>query len=342
MAKESLLVGGTDFAAAEVGDTVVYRPKSSRCGLGLGTQFTLLVLLAATGSLIQHPPSPTTLALQNTHGDGVSQFAQGQELNRTGAAPLLFGVLGSIAFSHMHRVLRRFCVRSPGVLRRARLFCDSCASTCWLLGCAAAETACGTYMRAGAGRTFADIYAASSYPMSHRAITGSDAGTKKHLELWTVVELIEHGLGGATADIAAHGTRHSGTGQMSLGSCSGPMIALADNEVEAHRDDFQQGGQVAITTTRAGWVTLAPLLVPSVLLPLLFAAVRCDAFSNDSVPIEGGSRTGPTRGMLQWCKRRGPSGLPRAVVVCVLVNAAVVSQQNLCAQVAASAMIQTH
>jgi hypothetical protein len=29
----------------------------------------------------------------------------------------------------------------------------------------------------------------------------------------------------------------------------------------------------------SGWVAFLPLLVPSVLLPLLFAAVRCDALT---------------------------------------------------------------
>lgn len=293
MAKESLLVGGADFVAVDVGDTLVYRPKSPRCGLGLGTQFTLLALIVATGSLIQHPPA---LGSSGVGIRDVDHAAVHSEPNRTGAAPLLFGILGSMAFTHMHRVLRRFCVRSPSVLRRAQLFGDSCASTCWLVGCAAAETACGAHTSAGTGRTFAEIYAASAYPMMQQSLNGSN------LELWTLVELIEHGLGGATADIA-----HPAAGGMAA-SCNGPMIALTGN-------DFNEGaggeqGQRGITA----WATLLPLLVPSVLLPLLFAAVRCDAFNG----VESGSTstTGKQRGVMQWCTRRGPSGLPRGVVVC--------------------------
>jgi hypothetical protein len=302
MAKESLLVRGTDFAAAEVGDTLVYRPKSTRCGLGLGTQFTLLALIAATGSLLQHPPSLMP---------DWSNVEHSGESSRTGAAPLLFGILGSSIFTHMHRVLRRFCVRNPGVLRRAQLFCDGCASTCWLLGCAAAETACGTYRRAGSGRTFAEIYAASAYP-SQQSLNGSNASAEGPLELWTVVELIEHGLGGVTADIAAPGEHQPVAGGMGAASCNGPMVALTNSDFEGVSNDHKEQRGSNDTT---GWAILLPLLVPSVLLPLLFAAVRCDAFSGTetgSAPAAGRHRS---TGIVQWCKRRGPSGLPRGVVV---------------------------
>ena len=258
--------------------------------------------MAATCSLMQHPPSTPDWR-------DVKHSAEHVESSRTGAAPLLFGILGSIVFSHMHRVLRRFCVRNPGVLRRAQLFCDSCASTCWLLGCAAAETACGTYTRAGAGRTFAEIYAASAYP-SHQSLNESNVRTTAHLELWTLVELIEHGLGGATADIAAPGTHQPAAGGMGTASCNGPMIALTGSDFEGVDHKGRQG----INDT-AGWATLLPLLVPSLLLPLLFAAVRCDAFhgtEGESPPPAARQRR---KGFVQWCKRRGPSGLPRGVVV---------------------------
>ena len=301
MAKESLLVGGTDFAAAEVGDTLVYRPKSPRCGLGLGTQFTLVALIAATGSLIQHPPGLGSSGIGIRDRSGEDHDAVHAESSRTGAAPLLFGILGSMIFTHMHRMLRRFCVRSPSVLRRAQLFGDGCASTCWLVGCAAAETACGTYTTAGTGRTFAEIYAASAYPTMQQPLNGSS------VELWTLVELIEHGLGGATADIYPARVHRSAAGGMAA-SCNGPMIALTSS-------DFNEGvggeqGQQGITA----WMTLLPLLVPSVLLPLLFAAVRCDAFNG--VESGGTPATSKQRGVVHWCTRRGPSGLPRGFVVC--------------------------
>lgn len=319
MAKESLLVCGAEFAAVEVGDTLIYRPKSPRCGLGLGSQFTLLALLAATSSLIRHPP----LLVESDGRNGVSarDVVRQEAFAETGAAPLLVGIVASVAFTHMHRLLRRLGVRNRSVLRRAQLFCDSCSSTCWLLGCAAAETACGTYGRPGSGRSFAEIYAASVYPATSQKPLNVSGGTEGRIELWTLVELIEHGLGGATADIsAAPGMDQPAVSAMATASCNGPMIALTGYEsVDAIGNSQQQ--KQAGSDAGLSWVTLAPLLVPSVLLPLLFAVIRCDAFNSDTSSASAASGIGPVadtykgRGIAGWCKRRGPSGLPRGIVV---------------------------
>ena len=282
LAKESLLVGGGEFSGSEQGDTLVYRAKKPRCGLGLGTQFTVLTLLVAAVSLIRHPPSV----------DG----AEGG----TGAAPLLFGVLGSILCTHMHQLLRKFCIKSSAALRRAQLFFDNCASTCWLLGCAAAETVCGgggggasdakiAGVSGEGGRTFGEIYAAS-HPAA--VVAGGQ------VEMWTLIELIEHGLSGGTAGIAP--PHESGAAM-----CAGPMIATFGSEAAGGAGDGNGGGM-------AGWLALTPLLVPSVLLPLLFAAVRCDAVTGS-----GGANGAPpgSKGLKAWCCARGPTGLPRGAIV---------------------------
>ena len=231
----------------------------------------------------------------------------------------------------------------PSLLVGVVLFWErcSCASTCWLLGCVLAETTCSTYAPTaaadGGGRTFAEIYAGSS--ISHPALkpAGSTTGAEAtaaaanlstgglhegdsagRLELWTLVELIEHGLGGATADIAgpdSFGFAHGGP--RGLASCNGPMVAALTGGDELAGAAFvghgQGAGGTTVTTAAASWVTLAPLLVPSVLLPLLFAAIRCDAFTGGA--DGGGGGSAQSKGLLPWCQGRGPSGLPRGVVV---------------------------
>jgi hypothetical protein len=239
----------------------------------------VLTLLVAAVSLIRHPPA----------ADGAT--------GATGAAPLLFGVLGSVLCTHMHQVLRKFCIKSPAALRRAQLFFDNCASTCWLLGCAAAETVCrggtvdggATGVDGAGGRTFGEIYAAS-HPAA--AVAGGQ------VEMWTLIELIEHGLSGGTAGAgmaSPHASRSA--------TCSGPMIASFGAEGAAGGGN---GGGIA------GWLAYAPLLVPSVLLPLLFAAVRCDAVTGSNATTNPAANG---KGLKAWCCAKGPTGLPRGAIV---------------------------
>ena len=266
LARESLLVAGRkDFVAADLGDTVVYKPKNPRCGLELGTQFSLLALIAAGVSLLSNPPA-----------------AEGAD---AASLPLLLGVAGAVVCNHMHRIVRRCCLRSPAALRRIRLLCDGLASACWLLGCAQAERGCSRLAVGGGGKTaarsFGDLYTASD---PHAVLGKEPDGAKADdVELWTLVELVEHGLGGGVpAGAAADG-----------GLCGGPMV---------------MGG----VEGSGGVLVGATLCVPAVLLPLLFAAVRCDAFSGGLVGGPAASQPVLSRG---WCTSTGPSGWPRGMVV---------------------------